>query len=92
MKRTYTLTREKIVYYRKEIELDTDNWEQIYELLEELDSDPDNYTSWNDLPKHLQQEVVEYFESKLEDEDLTDEECYDTEEWCEGNEIDMEIV
>ena len=88
MKRTYTLTREKVVYYRKEVELDTDNWEQIGDLLECMDLDPDQYQSWTQVPELVQNEIIEYFESTLEDEDLTDDECYNTEEWCEGNEIE----
>ena len=90
MKRTYVLTREKIVYYRKELELDTNNWDQIYELLECMDIDPDQWMSWTQVPELVQQQVIEYFESTLEDEDLTDHECYDTEEWCEGNDIEIE--
>ena len=88
MKRTYTLTREKVVYYRKEIELDTDNWEQMDDLLACITEV--EYKSWAEVPADIQQQVIDQFESDLEDEDLTDEECYDTEEWCEGNEVDME--
>jgi hypothetical protein len=90
MKRTYVLTREKIVYYRKEVELDTNNWDQIYELFECMDIDPDQWTSWTQVPELVQQQVIEYFESTLEDEDLTDDECYDTEEWCEDQDFVME--
>jgi len=92
MKRIYTLTREKVVYYRKEVELDTDNWEQIGELLEGLGIDANQYQTWAVVPVDIQQQIIEYFESNLEDEDLTDDECYDTEEWCEANEFDLEQV
>jgi len=89
MKRTYEIRREKVVYYRKEVVLDTADWDQIYELLECIDTDPDQWSSWNDIPSQVQQQVIEYFESTLEDEDLTDDDCYDTEEWCEGNQFEL---
>ena len=93
MKRTYVATREKVVYYRKEFVLDTDNWQQIYDLLDCIDGDPDKWAiegaCWSVVPEHLQQEVIEYFESTLEDEDITGDECYDTEEWCEGNDVEL---
>ena len=94
MKRTYLVSREKVVYYRKEVVLDTDNWDQIYDLLEEcdIDDDIDQWDNWAQVPSHVQQEVIEIFESTLEDEDITDDECYDTEEWCEGNDVDLHQV
>ena len=91
MKRTYLVSREKVVYYRKEVVLDTDNWDQIYDLLEEcdIDDDIDQWDNWAQVPSHVQQEVIEIFESTLDDEDITGDECYDTEEWCEGNDVEL---
>lgn len=91
MKRTYLVSREKVVYYRKEVEFDTNNWDQILDLLECVGEDAAAWAkaSWAVLPEHLQQEVVEYFESTLEDEDITDPEYQDTEEWNEGNDVEI---
>ena len=94
MKRIYLVSREKVVYYRKEIVLDTDNWDQIQDLLDECDIDYDDqeiakWSTWAQVPADVQQEVIDVFESTLEDEDITSEDCYDTEEWCEGNDVDL---
>jgi len=89
MKRTYALTKEKVVYYRKELELDTDNWEQIEELLACVTEV--EYTSWDEVPEDIQQQVIDQFESELEDYNF-EEEDYDTEEWCEDFSVDMEVA
>ena len=83
MKRTYEIRAEKVVYYRKEVVLDTDNWDQIDDLLAGICEQ--EYTHWDQVPADIQQQVIEEFESTLEDEDVP-EDCYDTEEWCEGTE------
>ena len=82
MKRTYEIRAEKAVYYRKEVVLDTDDWDQIDDLLAGITEQ--EYQSWTEVPADIQQEVIEAFESTLEDEDITDDECYDTEEWNSG--------
>ena len=82
MKRIYMVSREKVVYYRKEIVLDTDNWDLIDDLLSGICEQ--EYKSWAEVPADIQQEVIEAFESTLEDEDITDDECYDSEEWNSG--------
>ena len=82
MKRTYMITREKVVYYQKEVEFDTNNWDLIDDLLAGITEQ--EYESWTEVPADIQQEVIEAFESTLEDEDITDDEFYDTEEWNSG--------
>lgn len=81
MKRTYEIQAEKVVYYRKEVVLDTDDWDQISDLLAGICEQ--EYKSWAEVPVEIQQQVVEEFESTLDCEDVS-EDCYDTEEWSEG--------
>lgn len=81
MKRTYEIRAEKVVYYRKEVVLDTDNWEQIDVLLAGICEQ--EYSCWAEVPAAIQRQVVEEFEWNLDCEDVP-EDCYDTEEWCEG--------
>ena len=83
MKRTYEIRAEKAVYYRKEVVLDTDDWDRIDDLLAGITEQ--EYQSWAEVPADIQQQVIEAFEATLEDEDVPDtEEFYDTEEWWEG--------
>ena len=71
MKRTYEIRAEKVVYYRKEVVLDTDDWDQIDDLLAGICEQ--EYSSWAEVPVAIQQQVIEEFESTLEDEDVTDD-------------------
>jgi hypothetical protein len=85
MKRIYEIRAEKVVYYRKEVVLDTDDWDQIDDLLAGICEQ--EYSNWAEVPADIQQEVIEAFEATLEDEDVPDnQDCYDTEEWCQGTE------
>ena len=87
MKRTYEIRAEKVVYYRKEVVLDTDDWDQIDDLLAGICEQ--EYSNWTEVPADIQQEVIEAFEATLEDEDITDDECYDTEEWNSDQDFEL---
>lgn len=87
MKRTYMITRERVVYHTREVVFDTQDWEQMDDLLSSITDI--EYQSWDQVPQDVRAEVLEYFESTLEDEDVTADDNYDTEEWSDGNRIEL---